>query len=368
MTLAMTIMVRDEADVIGAMIDHHIRQGVDVLLVTDNASSDGTTEILERYAADGAIHLYHHPAHDKRQNETVTAMARRAATEFGADWVLNADADEFWLPVDRSLTLGEVFARMSPALRSFTVPVVDMIGPPAATGAGLDRLVHRDTRSDEDLRSIGLLAHSTHNSAHIADPDVRVSQGNHYVSIPSAGDPPEELRIEVLHLPWRSWEQYERKVVNAGEAYGRSGLTPSPNHHGMRDYRRWLDGTLLPHYVIRHPSADEIQSGEAAGTLLRDDVLASSSTNASASTPLDPAVETLARATGAAMVKADRRILELEEELGAATAEIDRVRDALGNERGRAGSLEVELDAMHARRVVKAVDWVASRVRPSAVR
>src|SRR4051794_31649606 len=100
-------MVRDEVDIVAAMVEHHLAQGVDLLIVTDNASVDGTTEVLEAYAAHGRVELHHDPVHLKQQGAVVTGMARRARTQHRADWVLNLDADEFLAPRDRSLTVRE---------------------------------------------------------------------------------------------------------------------------------------------------------------------------------------------------------------------------------------------------------------------
>ena len=108
MKIVMTIAVRNEADIIEENLRYHLGAGVDFIIATDHRSEDGTTEILERYERDGLLHLTRETGEAFLQTEWVTRMARLAATRFGADWVINTDADEFWWP--HSGTLREVFA------------------------------------------------------------------------------------------------------------------------------------------------------------------------------------------------------------------------------------------------------------------
>jgi hypothetical protein len=269
--LVLTVMVRDEVDIIAAMVEHHLAQGADLIIATDNGSVDGTTDVLQQYADRGVLELHHDPVFRKQQHAVVTGMARRASTEFGADWVINADADEFWVPCDRSLTLRSALEAIPLSLNAFTVPVTNLVGPPAMRGSGVDRLVWRDLRTPEQLRSVGIFAQPTDDVVHRGDPDVKVAQGNHFVSLESTGEPDAAHALEVLHLPWRSWSQFEQKVVNTGRAYeANPTLRPSRNHHGMADYRRHLAGRLTYAFLVRQPLERDLSGAEPPGAFVYD--------------------------------------------------------------------------------------------------
>lgn len=311
--IVMTLMVRDEADIVGAMLEHHFREGVDHVIATDNASVDGTEEILAAYAERGMLTLHRDPRHLKQQSEVVTRMAREAASEHGATWVLNADADEFWVAERAGRTLREALERIPTSFRAFDVPVIDMVGDPAREGTGISRLVLRDLRPVERMNDLGLHAHSTHDVVHVGDPQVDVAQGNHFVNIESEGRPEPGDGIEVLHLPWRSWRQFRTKVENTGLAYDRSELTPSPNHHGMRDYRRLQAGTLYPLYLARHPDRAERERERETG-LVEDRRLASALADPLADIPIPEPERAALTEVAAAVVAFERQLLEAEGE------------------------------------------------------
>lgn len=272
MQLVLTMMVRDEADIIAATIEHHLAQGVDRIIVTDNASTDGTLEILRAYEAVAPVTVLEDPEHRKQQAAVVTRMARMAHTEFGADWVINGDADEFVVARDAALTVRDALARTPSDVGQMLVPVHNLVGPMAERGSGVRRLVHRDERSPEQLAQAGLLSHPTPNAIHIGSPEVEVIQGNHGTSIPSGAAVPEGLELEVLHLPWRSAAQLRRKTEHMGRGYDANpDLRPSPNHHGMRDWRRMQAGLLDGFLALRMPTTAELaQAGFTPDTRIRD--------------------------------------------------------------------------------------------------
>jgi hypothetical protein len=209
MRLVMTLLARNEADVIDAQIAFHLHAGVDFVVATENRSDDGTLAILERYQRAGVLLLLREPGDDMRQADWVTRMARLAATELKADWVINSDADEFWWPRGGSLkdVLGAIpdrFGVVRGCWRHF-------LPRPEDGGSFADRMTVRLTAPAHpgDKRTI---FHAHQKVAHRAVADVSIEAGNHNAT----GDGLEPLRswhpLEVLHFSLRTVGQMEQKV------------------------------------------------------------------------------------------------------------------------------------------------------------
>jgi hypothetical protein len=103
MSTVLTMMVRDESDIVACNIIYHLSQGVSEVIVTDNGSVDGTRDLLASLARSAPVTIIDEPPSDWSQGKWVTRMARMADNRFRARWVINGDADEFFMAPDSSL-------------------------------------------------------------------------------------------------------------------------------------------------------------------------------------------------------------------------------------------------------------------------
>jgi hypothetical protein len=93
-------VVRNELDVLEAFVRYHAEL-VDLLVVADHRSVDGSLELLHELREEGLpLEVRSLTAPALRQGQTTTALVREVAQRLGADHVLPLDADEF-LTADR---------------------------------------------------------------------------------------------------------------------------------------------------------------------------------------------------------------------------------------------------------------------------
>jgi hypothetical protein len=266
MKLVLTVLARDEADIIDAQVAFHLNAGVDFVIATDNASRDGTTEILEAYAREGCLQLIREPAEGLRQGEWVTRMARLAATEFGADWVINSDADEFWWPRGRSLkdvlaAVPDQYGVVNAFWRSF-------VPRPDDGELFAERMTARLTASApiNDPRSF---YRPVTKVVHRADPTVIVGRGNHDLVRSNFETLPTWHPLEVLHFPLRSGEQWARKVQLQGDAFTKHIARAGTGYH-LTSYDALQEGRIADQHSALVIDDAALDRGLADGSLVID--------------------------------------------------------------------------------------------------
>ncbi|MCP4458337.1 MAG: glycosyltransferase family 92 protein, partial [Cytophagales bacterium] len=172
MKLVMTLLVRDEEDIIRDNIEFHLAQGVDFIIATDNLSKDSTTDILKEYEKQGVLKYLFEKEDNFNQSIWVTQMARLAKTQFNADWVINNDADEFWWPIDGDLK--STFENIPSGKNVMVAERTDFVATKEITNNFYESMIYSKKISLNIFG--GPLPPKT---AHLASSEIRVPQGNH---------------------------------------------------------------------------------------------------------------------------------------------------------------------------------------------
>ena len=262
MKLVMTLLARDEADIVDEQIRFHLNAGVDFVIATDNLSADGTTEILESYAKTGELHLIREDGEYLQQADWITRMGRLAATDFGADWIIHSDADEFWWP--RGDSLKDVLASIPSRYGIVRALLRHFVPRPDDGSPFAERMTVRMSTSApiNDPRS---LFRPNLKIVHRADPNVNVSIGAQRLIdsalVPLRGWYP----IEFFHFPVRSLEQCERKYAHQQTG---PGQTPSPYYDRVRALID--EGRLEEVYESLVVDDDALERGLEEGSLVID--------------------------------------------------------------------------------------------------
>lgn len=231
MTTAAVTMVKDEADIIAATVTHMLTQ-VDWVLVADNGSTDGTGEILDSLSRmNSRLDVVHDPDPAYRQSQKMTALAAEARDLYGATWVVPFDADEWWYSPFNP-RLGDVLDEQAPQWLVLPATLYDHVatGHDPDTADPCARIRWR--RPDPaPLPKVAVQWRA----------DLVIEQGNHgawYDGGPTIS--PDRLLV-IRHFPYRSLEQFVRKVRNGAAAYRALG-DDVPANIGTH-WRQW--GAML---------------------------------------------------------------------------------------------------------------------------
>lgn len=241
--LVMTLLVKNEEDMLERNLCFHKRMGVDAFIVTDNNSTDRTPEVIEKYRKKGwIVEVVRETAADYEQKAWVDRMVWLAKTCHGADWVVNADADELWYAPSGSLKteLGATRANVLLCGMRSMYPEEDK---PFWLWDKAVKPVPEPERYDLSVYS--LFERQNHKVIHRTAGYLQISMGNHKVKmLPYRA---EESSVRVYHYNIRGRRQFMEKMVNGGKQ-----LERHKGRHGGRHwryfYKLYKEGRLEEEY------------------------------------------------------------------------------------------------------------------------
>jgi len=254
--LIMTLLVKNEEDMLEDNLIFHKAMGVDGFIVTDNNSSDRTPEIIRKYKEIGWIlNAIDEPGENYEQKKWVDRMIWIAKRRFQADWVINADADEFWYVPSGDLKT-ELVASKANVLTCEMRCVYPEEGKPFWQWGQVVKVVPDPDRYGLSLYS--LFTRQNQKVMHRTTGYLQISMGNHKVAMFLKKTRMSNIRI--YHYNIRGKQPFLEKMINGGKQ-----LERSTRKHGGRHwryfYQLYKEGLLEAEYdkVIGRASYDQLR-------------------------------------------------------------------------------------------------------------
>lgn len=242
--IIMTLIVRNEGDIVAANLEHHLGQGVDKIIALDNGSTDGTIEILHSYVKAGVLDL--ECVGDIPFDKIVWAnrQIQCALSQYKPTWIISNDADEFYYGPEGQTLKNVLDAHLQHRILSCSRR--NWVG--ASDELGRDHWTHvLRYKSNLDLAP----------PARIFDPMVRLDFPFFYYALPAkvvfqpvgfsglalgahavdleANPTPVECPIEIHHYPVRNLDEFIASVYRFCEFADKFPNLPARS----AKYRRW---------------------------------------------------------------------------------------------------------------------------------
>ena len=241
MKIAGIVMIKNEADIVEAFVRHNISY-LDVLIVLENGSTDGSRDILLALRREGLpLVLYDDPIFGYFQSEKMSHIYRNTVIEVMPDYVFLLDADEFINVKSRSLLESQLALIKKGHVGR--IPWRTYVPSPESgqetTTDILRQIPYRRIKEFVQHYKAVIPARTT-------DFGLTIYQGNHLVydashKIIPHFDIPE---VSLGHFPIRSMEQFTSKVIVGWMAYLERNRT-KPDKGFAYQWKGILMGALL---------------------------------------------------------------------------------------------------------------------------
>ena len=255
--LAMTLLVRDEVDIIETNIKYHLSQGVDIIVVMDNGSTDGTVDVLEKYKKLGKVDYIINKESGFLQDKWVSNLIAIAIDKYKADFVINSDADEFWVPKYFNLKTMVLVESDNDVI---AVPVRNYLPPQDMRKKNFNLLnfeyfINKTVGVPADYRNreINDLWLYRYSDKLITSKKIRkIGFGNDTIKYRGKIVSTLTSAIDIYHFPIRSWKHFETKVKNGGRSIMQN---PSKDMGMGWQWRSWYkiyrQGKLKEQYKVQ---------------------------------------------------------------------------------------------------------------------